>query len=137
MSCKALIDVSTTTSSAVVANGTLPLATVTRKRGNEISVSGNSIAIMDCGSNYYLVTINATFSAPVAGVVTLNLTQNGVNVVGTTASTTITTATTELRSLSFQKVIRTFNANSIDSLTLVNAGVAATFTNIDVSVIKL
>lgn len=137
MSCKALIDVSTTTSSAVVANGTLPLTTVTRKRGNEISVSGNSIAIMDCGSNYYLVTINATFSAPVAGVVTLNLTQNGVNVVGATASTTITTATTELRSLSFQKVIRTFNANSIDSLTLVNAGVAATFTNIDVSVIKL
>ena len=137
MSCKSLIDVSTTTSTAVVAGGALPLATVTRRRGSDIAVSGNSIALTDCGSNYYLVTVNATFTAPVAGVITLNLQQNGVNVVGATASTTITTATTEVRSLSFEKVIRTFNTNGLDSLSVVNAGLAATFSNIDVSVIKL
>ena len=136
MSCKSLIDVTTTTSSAVVANGTLPLATITRRRGNEIALAGNSIAITDCGSNYYLVSVTATFTAPVAGIVTLNLQQNGTNVSGATASTTITTATTEVRSLSFQKVIRTFN-NGIDSLSVVNTGVAVTFSNIDVSVIKL
>ena len=137
MSCKSLIDVSTTTSTSVIAGGALPLATVTRRRGTDINVSGNSIAITDCGSNYYLVTVNATFTAPVAGVITLNLQQNGTNVVGATGSTTITTATTEVRSLSFQKIIRSFNAIGLDSLAVVNAGLAATFSNIDVSVIKL
>ena len=137
MSCKSLIDVSTTTSTSVIAGGALPLATVTRRRGTDINVSGNSIAITDCGSNYYLVTVNATFTAPVAGTITLNLQQNGTNVVGATGSTTITTATTEVRSISFQKIIRSFNAIGFDSLTVVNAGLAATFSNIDVSVIKL
>lgn len=137
MSCKSLIDVATTASSAVVANGVLPLATIVRRRGNDINLSGNSVAITDCGSNYYLVTVTGTFTAPAAGVVTLNLQQNGVNVTGATASTTVTTATTEARSLSFSKIVRTFNNQGIDSLSVVNAGVAATFSNISVSVVKL
>lgn len=137
MSCKSLIDVATTASSAVLANGTLPLATIVRRRGCDVNLSGNSIAITDTGSNYYLVAVNATFTAPVAGSITLNLQQNGVNVTGATASTTITTATTEVRSLSFQTVVRTFNNVGIDSLSVVNSGLAATFSNISVSVIKL
>lgn len=137
MSCKSLIDVATTTSSAVVAGGILPLSTVTRRRGDDVNLSGTSVAITDCGSNYYLVTVTATFTAPVAGVVTLVLQQNGANVAGGTASTTITTATTEQRSLSFSKVVRTLNSSAIDTLSIVNAGVAATFSNIDVAVIKL
>lgn len=136
MSCKTLIDVATTTTTSVIAGATVPLATVTRRRGDDIALVGNSIALTDCGSNYYLVTVNATFTAPVAGIVTLALQQNGTTVVGATASTTITTATTEVRSLSFQKVIRTFN-NGIDSLALVNTGVAITLSNVDVAVIKL
>lgn len=65
------------------------------------------------------------------------LVMSGVNVTGATASTTITTATTEVRSLSFQTVVRTFNNVGIDSLSVVNSGLAATFSNISVSVIKL
>lgn len=137
MSCKSNIYVSTTTSSAVVASGTLPLATIVRRRGNDVNLSGNSIVLSDCGSNYYLVTVTGTFTAPVAGEVTLSLQQNGVNVTGATASTTVTTATTEVHSLSYTAVVRTFNNQSIDSLTVVNAGVAATFSNIAVSVEKL
>ena len=137
MSCKSLIDVATTTSSSVVANATLPLTTIVRRRGTDVNLSGNSIAITDCGSNYYLVSVTATFTAPVAGIVTLNLQQNGVNVTGATASTTITTATTEVRSLSFTAIVRTFNTQGIDSLTVVNTGVGATFSNIDVIVEKL
>lgn len=137
MSCKSLIDVATTTSTAVIANGILPLQTIVRRRGCDINMSGNSVAITDCGSNFYLVTVTVTFTAPAAGVVTLNLQQNGVNVVGATASATVTTAATEVRSLSFSAIVRTFNNNSIDALTVVNAGVAATFSNIDVSVVKL
>lgn len=137
MSCKSNIYVATTASSAVVAGGVLPLATIVRRRGNDVNLSGNSIAISDCGSNYYLVTVTGTFTAPVAGNVTLNLQQNGVNVTGATASTTVTTATTEVRSLSYTVIVRTFNNQSIDSLSVVNAGVAATFSNIAVSVVKL
>lgn len=137
MSCKSLIDVATTASSSVVSNATLPLATVVRRRGCDINLSGNSVAITDCGSNYYLVNITATFTAPVAGTVTLNLQQNGVNVTGATASTTITTENTEIRSLSFAAIVRTFNNQGIDSLSIVNSGVGATFSNIDMTVVKL
>ena len=137
MACKSLIDVATTSSSAVVTNGTLPLATIVRRRGCDVNLSGNSVAITDCGSNYYLVIVTATFTAPVAGVVTLNLQQNGVNVTGATASDTITTATTEVRSISFPAIIRTFNSRGIDSLSIVNSGAGATFSNIAMTVNKL
>lgn len=137
MSCKSLINVATTTSSSVVANGILPLTTIVRRRGCDVNLSGNAVAITDCGSNYYLVTLTATFTAPTAGNVTLTLQQNGANVTGATATTTITTATTEVRSISFSAIVRTFNTAGIDSLSVVNSGVAATFSNIDVDVIKL
>lgn len=137
MSCKSLIYAATTASSAVIANGTLPLATIIRRRGRDVNLSGNSIAITDTGSNYYLVTVNATFTAPVAGVISLALQQNGVTVAGATASTTVTTATTEVRSLSFSAIVRTFNGGTIDSLTIVNNGLAATFSNIAITVEKL
>ena len=137
MTCKSLIDVATTSSSSVLANGVLPLTTIVRRRGSDVNLSGNSIAITDCGSNYYLVGVTATFTVPVAGVVTLNLQQNGTNVTGATASTTITTATTEVRSLSFVAIVRTFNNTGIDSLSVVNAGVGATFSNIALTVEKL
>lgn len=137
MSCKSNIYVATTASSAVVANGVLPLSTIVRRRGNDVNLSGNAIAITDCGSNYYKVTVNATFTAPVAGVVTLTLQQNGVNVTGATASVTVATATTEVRSLAFTAIIRTFNNQGIDSLSVVNNGVAATFSNTAVTVEKI
>ena len=137
MSCKPNIYVVNTNSTAVVANGVLPFATTVRRRGCDINLSGNSVSINDCGSNYYLVSVNATFTAPVAGNVTLNLQQNGTNVTGATATETVTTATTEVRSISFTATVRTFNSCGIDSLSVVNAGVAATFSNITMTVVKL
>lgn len=137
MSCKSLISVATTSSAAVVTNGVLPLGTIVRRRGNEVNLSGNSVAITDCGSNYYLVVVTATFTAPVAGVVKLDLQQNGTAVTGATASTTITTADTEVRSLSFTAIVRTFNCQGIDNLTIANTGVGATFSNIAMQVEKL
>ena len=137
MSCKPNIYVTNTTETAVLANGILPFTIITRRNPRGIDLNGNSVTIADCGSNYYLVNVNATFTAPVAGDVVLNLQQNGVNVVGATGSETITTATTEVRSISFQATIRTFNNIALDTLTVVNSGVEATFSNITLSVIKL
>lgn len=138
MSCNSLIDVATTTSTSVLANGVIPFDTIVRRRGKEVQQAGNSVIISDCGSNFYLVNVTATFTAPVAGDVTLALQQNGSVVTGGTASTTITTATTETRSLSFSAIVRTYNSQSIvDVLTLVNSGVAITLSNVAMSVIKL
>ncbi len=137
MSCKPNIYVTNTTSSSVIANGILPLSTTVRRRGFDITQSGNSISIEDQGSNYYLVTVNATFTVPVAGVVSLALQQNGATVTGATASTTITTPTTEVRSLTFSAIIRTFNNIGVDNLTVINNGVAATYSNIAITVEKL
>lgn len=137
MTCKSNIYVTTTTPSAVVANGTLPLSTIVRRRGNDVNLSGDAITVTDCGSNYYLVAVSATFTAPVAGVVTVALQQNGAVVSGATASATVTTATTEVHTVNFTAVVRTFNNQSLDSLTLVNTGVAATYSNIAFTVTKL
>ena len=137
MSCKSLIDVATTTSTSVLAGATLPLATIVRRRGRDVDLSGNSVAVIDCGSNFYLVTVTATFTAPVAGVISIALQQNGTNVTGATASTTITTASTEVRSLSFSAIVRTYNSAGIDALSIVNTGLAATYSNIDMTVVKL
>lgn len=137
MSCKSLINVATTTSTSVLAGATLPLATVVRRRGCDVNLSGNSVALTDCGSNFYLVNVTATFTAPVAGVISLALQQNGTAVTGATASTTITTASTEVRSLSFAAIVRTYNSAGIDALSIVNTGLAATFSNIDMTVVKL
>lgn len=138
MSCNSLISVATTASTSVLANGIVPLTTVVRRRGKEIGQAGSSVAICDCGSNYYLVNVTATFTAPVAGDVILTLQQNGTNVVGATASTTIGTASTEIGSLSYSAIVRTFGGqNIIDTLSLVNAGVAITLLNVDMSVIKM
>lgn len=138
MSCNSLIDVATTTSTSVLAGGTIPFATVVRRRGREIGQAGSAVAISDCGSNFYLVSVTATFTAPATGVVELTLQQNGSSIVGGTASTTISTASDEVRSLSFTAIVRTFNnANLVDTLTLVNTGVAITLSNVAMSVIKL
>lgn len=132
MSCKPLINVVTTTSSAVATNGTLPLQTITRRRGRVFNATGNAITILDCGSNFYDADVTVTFTAPAAGAVSIALLLNGVAIPGATASTTITTATTEVRSLSFHTILRTFNCSASDTLTVVNTGVDATFSNIAV-----
>ena len=135
--CIQLIDVATTGSNTVATNGALPLSNITRRDGDCIDLGGNSIILSEYGSNYYFVTVTATFTAPVEGVVTLNLQQNNSNVVGATGSSTVTTATTEVRSISFSKIIRTFNCQGTTLLTVVNSGVEATLSNIDVSVFKI
>ena len=83
------------------------------------------------------MTVTATFTAPVAGVISIALQQNGTAVTGASASTTITTASTEVRSLSFSAIVRTYNSAGIDALSIVNTGLAATYSNIDMTVVKL
>lgn len=135
MSCKSNISVANTASTSVLANSIIPLGTIVRRYGNALNQSGSAITINECG--YYLVTVNATFTAPAAGVVTLTLLNNGNAVPGATSSASITTATTQVESVSFTTIVRVFNNCNPVSLTVNNAGVAATMTNVSVSVVKV
>ena len=58
--------------------------------------NGSSISLQHSG--IYHITATMTFTAPVAGVVIFQLTENGVAIPSALASETITTATTEVAS---------------------------------------
>ena len=127
-----LIYLTTPSTATVDANGVLPLTTIVRRRGSSVQQSNDSIVLGAPG--YYHVSVNATFTAPAAGVVTLELRQDNLPVSGGTASATITTATTEVRSLSFESIIRVPCCGAPVTLSVINTGVAITTSNIAVSV---
>lgn len=127
-----LIYLATPSVATVASEGTLPLTTIVRRRGQVVQQSSDSILLG--ASGYYHVSVSATFTAPATGVVTLSLKQDGVSVQGATASTTISTATTEVRSLSFESVVRVPCYAAPVTLTVTNDGVDITSSNIAVSV---
>ena len=127
-----LIYLATPTTSTVPADGILPLTTIVRRRGSSVEQSNDSIVLG--ASGYYKVSLIATFTAPTAGIVTLQLRQDGVAVQGATASTTITTATTEVRSLSIDAIVRVSCCAGPVTLTILNSGVAINTSNIAINV---
>lgn len=133
----------------VVAGGIVNLGQVYRRycKKNTCGIrtfdfAGTSITLNHSG--IYKVTATATFTAPVAGDVTISLFENGVAISGASATETITTATTESRSIALDYFILVDNdsvLNSIStiakSISLVNTGVASTITNVVVDVVKV
>ena len=117
---------------SILANGTLPLNTIVRRRGCSIQNSGDSIVLG--ASGYYHVAVTETFTAPAAGTVTLQARIDNVAITGATASTTITTANTETRSLSYDCIVRVNCCNGPVTLSFVNSGVAINTSNIAVAV---
>ena len=127
------------TVSSVLANGVVPIGStlVTGYCKAAMTLNGNlSISVNDSCVNGYLVTVNATFTAPAAGTVALNVSRNGTPIDGATASTSVATANTEVRSLSFATIVKSV-PSAPDTLTLVNSGVAATFSNVEFDIYRL
>jgi len=127
-----LIYLTTPSAASIAENGVLPLTTIVRRRGQCIQQSNDSVVLGAPG--YYHVSVNATFTAPAAGDVTFELRQDNLPVSGGTASTTITTAETEVRSLSFEAIIRVPCCAAPVTLSVVNTGVAITTSNISLAV---
>lgn len=127
-----LIYLATPTVATVPSEGTLPLTTIVRRRGQNVQQSSDSILLG--ASGYYHVSVSTTFTAPAAGVVTHSLRIDGVPVQGATASTTISTATTEVRSLSFEGIVRVPCCQAPVTLTVTNDGVDISSSNIAVAV---
>lgn len=127
-----LIMMATTTANSVLANGIIPLTTITRRRGQVVTSSNSGIVLNRAG--YYKVNGNITFTADDAGDVTITAQKNGVDIVGMTASTTITTATTEVRTLNVSGIVRVTCGEGFATLTLVNGDLAITTSNVEIDV---
>lgn len=145
MSCKSMISTVNSASTAVTVGSTIPLGSITRRFGNKkgcpcvpaLDLSGsNSIIVRESG--YYDIDITATFTVPTAGNVTLTVFVNGVAVPGLTATTTVTTDSTQISTLNINAPDILVQCASVPAtITIVLSGVAATFSNISVSVKKL
>lgn len=127
------------TASSVLAGGTVPIGTTlaTGYCKAAMTLNGNSsVSINDNCINGYLIAVNATFTAPAAGTVVLNVSRNGTPIEGATASAVVSTANTEVQSLSFTTTVKSLIA-APDTLSIVNAGVAADFSNVELDIYRL
>ena len=104
-------------------------------------VGTTSITIQQQG--IYHVTATLVGAGDTAGIITVQLLENGVAVPGAFSSETITTPTTELRTLVIDYYILVddvcllgTNSTAAVSISLQNTGVAATFTSVIVNVEK-
>lgn len=127
-----LIFMVTPTTANVAANGVLPLSSIARRRGRTITSETDSILLGAAG--YYKINATITFTAPAAGNVTIVARKNGADIQGLTATETITTATTENRTITLSGVIRVLCSEASASITLVNTGVAIATSNIAVDI---
>lgn len=118
--------------SSVLANGVIPLTTIARRRSRCIQNDSNSIILNAPG--YYKVTATVTFTAPVAGDISIEIQKNGVPVPGLVGSTTITTAETEIEQITLNGIVRVGCGEGAAALTLVNTGVAITTSNVSFDV---
>lgn len=139
MSRKSYVKTVNSNTTSVLANSVIPIGTtlVTGYDRSNIERVGNSVIIYDKCSNGYKITANVTFTAPVAGTVTVLMQQNGSDITGATASTTITTATTEARNLSFSTIVKSTSGSTNDVITLLTGSLAITTSNIEFDVERL
>lgn len=144
-----ILGLKNTTSQTVLTNGLINLGTTYRKYCKRTPQclptfvsSGTSVTLN--GTGIYHITATLTGSGTAAGVLTAQLYENGVAIPGAISSSTITTADTEIRSLTIDYYIKVDSecilgtwAVSPKTLTLVNTGVGATYTSVVFNVEKV
>lgn len=137
------------TTQALTTGATVNLGEVYRKfcRKNSCGLkafefNGSSISLQHSG--IYHITATMTFTAPVAGVVIFQLTENGVAIPSALASETITTATTEVASTTIDFYVLVDSGcvlgnptTLIKNVGITNTGVASTLTNVVFNVEKV
>lgn len=136
------------TSQDVITNGIVNLGAVYRRYCKRINgtrtfdFDGNNIILQQSG--IYHITATAVVSAAEAGNVTLALYENGIAIPGAVSTQTITTADTELRTLTIDYYVLVDSACVLGNtavvqkaITLVNTGVEATYSSVVVNVDKV
>ena len=128
-----------TTSQAVATNGLLTFTTDRILTGCTATRNGQTFQLNKPG--YYYVTFNAVAAATdTVGLLTVDLYNNGIAVPGAEASFTTTTAGNEA-TYAFSTIIRVPpSCCAVDNtahLTVVNTGVDATYSNVNINITKL
>ncbi len=133
----------------VLADGVINIGSVYRRYCKKnacgfptFNATANGVSLQQEG--IYHITATLVGSGDVAGVVTVQLAQNGVLVDGAVSSQTITPADTELRTfvidyyvLVDKECILGRESTIAQTISLVNTGVDATFTSVIVNVDKV
>lgn len=132
----------TNTSLAVITNEAITFNNNSIQTGCTVTHSAGSATFALNKPGFYFVTFNGVAAATeAAGDITVQLQQNGVNVSGALTTASSTTALTDIESLSFSTIIQVKpSCCAVDNnvnLTLVNTGVPATFSNVNVVITKL
>ena len=127
------------TSQEVAINGLLTFTTDRILTGCTATRNGQTFQLNKPG--YYYVTFNADGAATTAvGYIVVVLQNNGVAVPGAIATFT-TTVADDATNLAFSTIIRVppscCAVDNSANLTLVNTGVAATYTNVNINITKL
>ena len=127
------------TSQEVAINGLLTFTTDRILTGCTATRNGQTFQLNKPG--YYYVTFNADGAATTAvGDIVVVLQNNGTAVPGAIATFT-TTVADDATNLAFSTIIRVppscCAVDNTANLTLVNTGVAATFTNVNINITKL
>ena len=138
MSCKSALYAAMQTPAAVAVGGVIPLGSLIRRYGCDISLNGNTVNIVGGkdAAGYYDVDASITVAPTAAGTVTVTLYKDGVAVPGATASATATAAD-DVLDLSISALVRQVCCAAGSALTLVLTGAAATVNNVALRVQRI
>lgn len=103
---------------------------------NALTVNNNTVTIHQCGT--YFVSVDATVSSTDTGNISFQIFNNGTGVAAAIAATNASTTANNIGVSTLIRVdpsCRCVNNNA--ELTFLNTGVASTYTNIIVNIIKV
>lgn len=138
MSCKSVLYAAMQTPSAVAVGGVIPLGSLIRRYGCDLSLNGNAVNITggNQSAGYYDVDASLTVAPAAVGTVTVTLFKDGVAVPGATASATAAAADDAL-DLNITALVRQVCCAAGSALTLVLTGAAASVDNVALRVQRI
>lgn len=138
MSCKSALYAAMQTPSAVAVGGVIPLGSLIRRYGCDVSLNGNAVNITggNQSAGYYDVDASLTVAPAAVGTVTVTLFKDGVAVPGATASATAAAANDAL-DLNITALVRQVCCAAGSALTLVLTGAAASVENVALRVQRI
>ena len=136
---KSLLNTYTNTTQAVVADGLLRFDNINIDTGCSIDFTAGSNSVTLDKPGAYLVLADVTFNTDAAGVATIQINKNGNAINGATASTT--TVIGNNYSMDASTIVKVLPSCAVVDntavITVANTGIAATYTNVNIIVIKL
>lgn len=118
----------TNTSQSILTNGIIPLETITRRKGCNIALQGNNIILKKVG--YYKITLIVNFVGTTTGDASIKILRNGVDIIGSSSTKTIATASTEYNQLISEIITRVYCNEGEVSISFINSGIGITSNNI-------